>query len=127
MDQPQQPQQAKKAPMPPAAYTNFLRIAQQGSEFFLAFGQVTQGEKGEPTGAHLVSSLVTTPVHLKAMATALSQAVARHEERFGAIAVPEPGAGKAAPSGGAASKAGSYTSGRQRSAPESSPKRARKG
>ncbi len=121
-----QPQQAKKAPMPPAAYTNFLRIAQQGSEFFLVFGQVAQGEKGDPTGAHVVSSLVTTPVHLTAMATALSQAVAAHEKRFGEIAVPEPGAGKAAPSAGAAVKAGPY-SGRQRSAPESSPKRARRG
>ncbi len=115
-----QPQQAKKASMPPAAYTNFLRIAQQGSEFFLVFGQVAQGEKGEPTGAHVVSSLVTTPVHLKAMATALSQAVARHEKRFGEISAP-------APSDGAAAEAGQHTSARQRVAPESSPKRARRG
>jgi hypothetical protein len=122
-----QPQPAKKAPMPPAAYTNFLRIAQQGSEFFLAFGQLMHGEKGEPTGAQLVSSLVTTPVHLKAMATALSQAVEAHEKRFGKIAVPESGAGKAARGDGSPAKAGSYTSGRQRSAPESSPKRAQKG
>ncbi len=79
--------QSKQAPVPPAAYTNFLRIAQQGSEFFLAFGQLTLGE----------------------------------------IAVPEPGAGKAAASDGAAAEAGKHTSARQRVAPESSPKRARRG
>ena len=79
--------QSKQAPTHPAAYTNFLRIAQLGSEFYLVFGQLTHGE----------------------------------------TAVPEPGAGKAAASDGAATEAGHYTSARQRTAPESSPKRARRG
>ena len=79
--------QSKQAPTPPAAYTNFLGIAQQGSEFYLVFGQLTHGE----------------------------------------IAVPAPGAGKVAASDGAAAEAGQHTSARQRTAPESSPKRARRG
>jgi hypothetical protein len=76
---------SKRAPLPPAAYVNFLRVAQQRSEFFLAFGQVTQEQVG---GAHLVASLVTSPAHAKSMLRALEEAVRRYEERFGEIPVP---------------------------------------
>jgi hypothetical protein len=76
MDQP------KSAPLPPAAYANFLRVAQSRSEFFLAFGQIAQPEVA---GAHLVSSLVTSPAHAKSMLRTLAEAVARYEKRFGAI------------------------------------------
>ena len=71
--------------MPPSVYANFLRVASQDSEFFLAFGQVSPG--GQP-GAHALACLVTTPRHAKAMLDALRKAVEAHEERFGPIPAP---------------------------------------
>ena len=83
------PNEPKNGVLPPSTYVNFLRVANNQSEFFLSFGQVAQ-EQG--AGAHLVSSLVTSPAHAKAMLRALADAVERHEQRFGAIAVVEPSA-----------------------------------
>jgi len=73
-------------PLPAAVYVNFLRVGSQESEFFLAFGQV--GE--DRSAATLLSSLVTTPTHAKAMLQALTQAVAQFETRFGPIPTPAP-------------------------------------
>ena len=83
------PNEPRNGVLPPATYVNFLRVANNQSEFFLSFGQVAQ-EQG--AGAHLVSSLVTSPAHAKAMLRALTDAIARHERRFGEIAVVEPSA-----------------------------------
>jgi hypothetical protein len=87
--------------LPPSSYVNFLRVANNQSEFFLSFGQIAQEQA---TGAHLVSSLITTPAHAKAMLRALGEAIERHEQRFGeipAIEAPAPpsvgSAGEAAP------------------------------
>jgi hypothetical protein len=81
------PNEPKNGLLPPSTYVNFLRVANNQSEFFLSFGQIAQ-EQG--AGAHLVSSLVTSPTHAKAMLRALQDAVERHEQRFGEIAVVEP-------------------------------------
>jgi hypothetical protein len=81
------PNEPKTGLLPPSTYVNFLRVANNQSEFFLSFGQLVQ-EQG--VGAHLVSSLVTSPAHAKAMLRALEDAVERHEQRFGEIAVVEP-------------------------------------
>ena len=88
------PNEPKNGVLPPSTYVNFLRVANNQSEFFLSFGQVAQ-EQG--AGAHLASSLVTTPAHAKAMLRALAEAIERHEQRFGAIAAVESSA--PAPSG----------------------------
>ena len=80
------PNESKNGVLPPSTYVNFLRVANNQSEFFLSFGQVAQ-EQG--AGAHLASSLVTTPAHAKAMLRALSEAIERHEQRFGEIAAVE--------------------------------------
>jgi hypothetical protein len=87
------PNEPKNGVLPPSAYVNFLRVANNQNEFFLSFGQVAQ-EQG--TGAHLVASLVTSPAHAKAMLRALAEGVERHEQRFGEIAVVEPTAAVAA-------------------------------
>ena len=82
--------------MPPAAFVNLIRIAFNPGEFYLTFAQLAQGG---PDGAHLVSSLVTSPARAKTILSALSQSVERYEERFGEIAehAPDaPDAGKAA-------------------------------
>jgi hypothetical protein len=74
---------------PPATYVNFLRIAQSSGEIFLAFGQANADSGPD---AQLVASLVTSPVHAKAMLRALAQSIALHESRFGVIPEPaEPG------------------------------------
>ena len=95
------PNEPKTGLLPPSTYVNFLRVANNQSEFFLSFGQIAQ-EQG--AGAHLVSSLVTSPAHAKAMLRALGDAVERHEQRFGEIPVieapapaPAGAAGEAAP------------------------------
>ena len=77
--------QAKAPMLPPSPYVNFLRVALANSEFHLAFGQMAPGQRQ----AHLVSSLVTTPFHAKAMLKALSETVERYEEKFGEIELPE--------------------------------------
>jgi hypothetical protein len=95
------PNEPRTGVLPPSSYVNFLRVANNQSEFFLSFGQIAQEQAA---GAHLVSSLITTPAHAKAMLRALREAIERHEQRFGeipAIEVPTPPAagskGEAAP------------------------------
>jgi hypothetical protein len=103
--------------LPPSTYVNFLRVANNQSEFFLSFGQIAQ-EQG--AGAHLVSSLVTSPAHAKAMLRALHDAIERHEQRFGEIPVVEPPSPVPAAAGDAPADAG-----RMRSAPPPRGKRAK--
>lgn len=79
--------EGKKGVLPPAVYVNYLRVASQPGEVFLSFGQVAQGQAA---GAHLLSSLVTSPEQAKSMWKALGEALARHEARFGPIPEPEP-------------------------------------
>ena len=71
--------------LPPAAFVNLLRIAFNSEEFYLNFAQLTQVGSD---GAHLVSSLVTSPARAKAILRALSESVERYEERFGEIDEP---------------------------------------
>ena len=79
-------QKSKGEMLPPAVYVNLFQVAPRQSEFFFSFGQMAR-EKG--TAAHLLSCVVTTPIHAKSMLTALQDAVERYEERFGEIpAVP---------------------------------------
>jgi hypothetical protein len=77
--------QAKPPALPPSPYVNLLRVTVANSEVHLAFGQMAPGQ-GQ---AHLVSSMVTTPVHAKAMLRALSETVERYEEKFGEIELPD--------------------------------------
>ena len=88
--------------MPPAAYVNLLRIGFNPGEFYLTFAQLAQGGSD---GAHLVSSLVTSPARAKAILSALSESVERYEERFGEIAEHAPDAPDAPDAGKAAKPA----------------------
>ena len=78
----------KTQTIPPCAFVNFLRVALAPSEFHLTFAQRAPGS-GQ--AAHLVASLVTTPVQAKAMLGALSETIDRYEEQYGEM--PMPGAG----------------------------------
>ncbi len=89
---PKTPDDPKTQALPPGSYVNFLRIAHGPSEIYLAFGQ---SAPGQTPAAHLVSSLVTTPVHAKAMLRALATTVERYEKQFGEIPVAEPQPGAA--------------------------------
>ena len=104
---------SKRAPLPPAAYVNFLRVAHQPNEFFLVFGQIAQREGA---AAHLVSSLVTSPATAKSMLRALAESVERYERRFGEIRsdLPAPAAEGAAPTGSAGTHQASGKSRRRR-------------
>ena len=97
------PNEPRTGLLPPSTYVNFMRVANNQGEFFLSFGQIAQ-EQGP--GAHLVSSLVTSPSHAKAMLRALQDAIERHEKRFGEIAVVEPPTPVPAASGDAPADAG---------------------
>ncbi len=81
----------KGAPLPPAPYANLMQISHSSREFFLTFAQSAPpggaSEESEQlvTTAHLVSRVVTSPGHAKAMLKALEANIRRYEERFGAI------------------------------------------
>ena len=82
----------KTQTIPPGAFVNFLRVALAPSEFHLAFAQRAPGP-GQ--AAHLVASLVTTPIQAtpiqaKAMLKALGETIERYEQQFGEIPVIEP-------------------------------------
>ncbi len=77
-----------KAPTFPAgSYVNILRVAHGPSEVHLTFAQSSPGKS---PAAHLLSSLVTTPAHAKAMLRALATTIERYEEQYGEIPVGEP-------------------------------------
>ena len=77
-----------KAQMFPAgAYVNLLRLAHGPSEVYLSFAQTAPGRS---PAAHLLSSLVTTPVHAKEMLRALAKTIERYEEQYGEIPVIQP-------------------------------------
>ena len=73
----------KSPPLPPAHYINLMQVSHTAREFFLAFGQIAPGQQSGV--AHLVTQLVTSPQHAKAMLRALEDNIRRYEERFGAI------------------------------------------
>jgi hypothetical protein len=98
-------EESNKHLMPPSAYVNFLRVAHQQSEFFLAFGQVTQQQGAQ---AHLVSSLVASPEHAKSMLAVLAKAVERYEKRFGEIPTAAPASDSAPPESAERGRPGSY-------------------
>lgn len=75
--------------LPPAAYVNFLRVTHRQAEFFLAFGQVPQDGTAQ---VHLLSSVIASPVHAKAMLQTLAEAIEGYERRFGTIPAVEPAA-----------------------------------
>ena len=68
------------------AYVNFLRVMYAPSEAKLDFCQTAPGQN---QAAQLISSLVTTPLHAKAMVKALAASIERYEEQFGEIQLPE--------------------------------------
>ena len=53
----------------------------------VAFGQLAPGQA---PAARLVSSLVTTPMHAKAMLRALASAIESYEEQFGEVGITTP-------------------------------------
>ncbi len=77
----------KRSAIPPAAFTNLLRVGSNPDEFYLTFAQIAQPASDN---AHLVSSLVTTPVCAKSILRALAESIVRYEARFGEIAEPAP-------------------------------------
>ena len=96
-----------KAQMFPAgSYVNLLRVAHSPAEVYLTFAQSSPGKSA---AAHLLSSLVTTPMHAKAMLGALASTIERYEEQYGEIPVIEPPSGSEVPENGrkrSASKSG---------------------
>ena len=85
-----------QAMAPPGSYVNFLRVAHAPAEFHLTFGQLAPGQA---PAARLVSALVTTPMHAKAMLRALASAIERYEEQFGEVPAIEPKPAAARPAG----------------------------
>ena len=73
----------KSAPVPPpSAYINAMQVKHTEGEFFLTFAQRSPQNPGM---AHLVSQMVTSPAHAKAMLRALQENIQKYEERFGPI------------------------------------------
>lgn len=73
--------EGKPTIVPTAAYVNVMRIAHNNREFFFDFAQTGI----EPGVANLLSRMVTTPGHAKAMLIALSDNIRKYEQKFGEI------------------------------------------
>ena len=67
--------------LPVAAFFNIMRISHNPREFFLELGQGST----IPGVADLIGRFVTTPSHMKAIATVMSDNIRQYEEKFGAI------------------------------------------
>jgi hypothetical protein len=72
----------KSVPPPPSPYANFMAAAHNEREFFFSFAQIAPESPGM---AQLVSRIITSPGHAKAMLRALEDNIRRYEEKFGAI------------------------------------------
>jgi hypothetical protein len=69
-----------------------MQVVHSDREFFFSFAQAAPEN---PEKAQLVSRVITSPGHAKAMLKALEDNIRVYEERFGAI--PEPRGGEEAP------------------------------
>lgn len=65
-------------------YTNFALVNHNATEFVLDFVFI---QPQQPRGK-VLSRLITSPVHAKRLMAALSENIARYEQRFGTIEVP---------------------------------------
>ena len=66
-------------------YANVANIVYSPVEFVLDFGRTVPGR----AGAKILSRIITTPVHAKQFMLNLSQSIARFEEQFGEIRIPQ--------------------------------------
>lgn len=86
----------------PVGYANVVLITHSPYEFFLDFALIQPG-----AGGNVMTRFVSSPVHAKKLAEALTQNVAMYEQRYGPIKdpapPPPPPAAAAPPWGGPAS------------------------
>ena len=68
-------------PVPQALYFNVMRVTHNQREFFFDFAQTAT----EPGVANLLSRMVTSPGHAKAVLVALTDNVRKYETKFGEI------------------------------------------
>lgn len=67
--------------IPTAAYFNVMRVSHNRREFFFDFAQ-----SGVEAGvANLLTRMVTSPGHAKAMLLAMADNVGKYEQKFGEI------------------------------------------
>jgi hypothetical protein len=76
--------------IPTAAYFNVMRVSHNRREFFFDFAQAGV----EPGVANLLTRMITSPGHAKAMLAAMVDNVRKYEEKFGEI---EPTSGAISP------------------------------
>ncbi len=77
---------------PPAQFFNIMQVSHTPREFFFVLGQ-SHGSQVPDQGyveVQMISHVVTTPQHAKAMLQVLKGSVEKYEQQFGEIS--EPGA-----------------------------------
>ena len=73
----------KSVPPPPSPYANLMQVSHTSREFFFSFAQTApESPKGM---AQLVSRVITSPGHAKAMLRALEGNIQKYEDQFGEI------------------------------------------
>jgi len=77
----------KSPQLPLAAFANVARVRHTAAEFYIDFGQLAMDQAGV---ASLISRLVMTPQHTKLLLKALTENIAKYENRYGEIEVPPP-------------------------------------
>ncbi len=85
----------RTAPAPVAQFFNVMQVRHTSREFFFDFGQFAgrASPGAEFQEVTLISSLVTTPTHAKAILDTLKVNLRKYEEKFGEI----PSEGEAPP------------------------------
>ncbi len=68
-------------------FTNLARVRHTSTEFYLDFARLALDQPGV---ANLVSALVMTPQHAKALVEALRVNISKYEAKHGAIRAPKP-------------------------------------
>ncbi len=68
--------------LPAAPYVNTMKVTHSQTEFYFIFGQLQPQSAGI---AHLVSQVVTSPVHAKQVMLALQKNIQKYEKKFGTI------------------------------------------
>lgn len=64
-------------------YSNSMLVSHSAEEFIMEW------LLNSPSGTHLVSRIIVSPAHAKRIVAALTENLARYEERFGPVRVAE--------------------------------------
>lgn len=83
------------APFAPSLYVNYFEVAQNPLEFLLELGQYRPARGNAPATVTIHTYTAMSPSYAKLLSELLAQALSKHEEEYGSIAIiPAAGSGR---------------------------------